>query len=215
MTMRKCSALIFWLATSCGGNDGPGSLDVKWTFDSGDCASNSVESVRITCSASDGASQTKTFPCPAGRGSLGSVSNGSYTIKADGLDASGTARARNYTTTLTISGSGGIGSNVDVTLHPAPGSVVVTWSIEGRACPPSIVMPFTITLYKVLPDGTRDASVAKAEPSCSLGTTTLTQVAPGDYVVELDSRATQPAIKLVETVTVKTGETAQVSLSTG
>jgi hypothetical protein len=214
MSMRRFGAVLFLIASSCGGSDGPGPLDVNWTFAAGDCAANGVESVRITCAANGGASQSKTFPCSAGRGSLGSVGNGTYSIKAEGLDGSGTARASNYPTTLTISGSGGIGSDLDVTLHPAPGDVVVTWKLtSGRACPDGVVMPFAVTLYKALPDGSRGVSVDEAEPSCEFGKTIFPDVAPGDYVVVLDSRAVQPAIKLVGTVTVKAGETAQVSLS--
>lgn len=212
MIMRKFGAALFLLATSCGGSDGPGALEVSWTFDSGDCASNGVESVRVTCAATGGASQVKTFPCTAGRGSMGEIGNGTYGIKADGLDASGISRAANYTTTMTVSGTGGIGSDVDVTLHPAPGTVAVSWSINGSSCSPGVVMNYAITLYKALPDGTRGASVSEAEPSCSLGKTTIPNVPPGNYVIVLDSRAVQPAIKLVDVVTVKAGETTQVSL---
>jgi hypothetical protein len=215
MNLQKCSAVLFFLAASCGGSDGPGPLDVTWTFASGDCASNRVESVRVTCAATNGPEQTKTFPCSAGRGSMGTIGNGSYSVKAEGLDASGAARASNYKTTMTISGTGGIGSDVDVTLHPAPGTVEVSWSIDGYGCPAGIVMNYAVTLYKALPDGSRGESVAEAEPSCSFGETTIPDVPPGDYVIILDSRAVNPAIRLVDTVTVKADETVQVSLSAG
>lgn len=44
----------------------------------------------------------------------------------------------------------------------------------------------------------------------SARTTTLTSVAPGDYLVELDSRAVTPAVKGTKNVTVRNGENATV-----
>lgn len=58
--------------------------------------------------------------------------------------------------------------------------------------------------------GALTQKVSEKQETCSARTATLTNVAPGDYVVELDSRAVTPMVKGTRTVTVRNGENATV-----
>ena len=82
------------LPASCGGDDADSSLNVTWTFDAGDCAANGVATVRVTWGPQGGAMQTVEFACEDGSGNLGDIGDGgTYSITAQGLDASGVALA--------------------------------------------------------------------------------------------------------------------------
>ncbi len=202
--------LLVLVAASCGGGDENGSLEVGWTFASGDCSSNGIETVRVKWVAPDGTSQESSFPCGANGGTLGTLEQGNYSFRGEGLDANGVARVESYGSTMSVSGSTGFGQTVTITLHPSASDVVVSWSIQGRPCPASITLPFFITIYE--PDTSPREVVAETQESCASGKATLKSVPPGDYIVELDSRAVTPAVKLSAPVTVKPGEPAEVSL---
>src|SRR5512147_1090680 len=78
-------------ALACGSSDDDENteLTTTWKFESGDCASNGVDKVRVTVTPSGGAPVVKEFACSAGNGDLLKISAGSYGIKGEGLDASG------------------------------------------------------------------------------------------------------------------------------
>ncbi|MFY0570087.1 hypothetical protein ACN28E_40550 [Archangium lansingense] len=60
----------------------------------------------------------------------------------------------------------------------------------------------------------RSASSAvcrEVQVSCAAGTATLDSIVPGNYVVELDTRAVTPQVRGTQNVTVKPGENAQVA----
>jgi hypothetical protein len=208
------SSVLALLALSCGVNHDSQTLVVTWTFDAGDCASNNIETVRVTWGPQNGTLQTVNIPCGSGSASLGTVGEGTYSLKGQGIDASGIARAESYGTTLTLSGQGFGNYPVDITLHPKTADVLVTWSIQGSPCPSGVILPYLITLYDP-PDtlgGPLTTKVTETQESCASGQATLTNVAPGSYVVVLDSRAITPYVRLTAPVTVLPGENAQVYL---
>lgn len=201
---------LFCLALACG-DDSDNSLNVAWTFGSGDCSSNSIQTVRVTWTPEGGASQTSEFECTDGQGKLGEVEGGgTYAILAQGLDAEGVVRAENYGTSVSFGDSGTGGRPVDVVLQPKSSDVVVSWS----GCPAGFILPYFITLYRppAQTGGALIDKVTEAQQNCSNGETTLQNVKPGDYIVELDSRAVSPAIRSTAPVTVVAGETATVTL---
>ncbi len=215
--MRSCTfvlVLCACLVAACGGG-GDNSLKVTWTFDSGDCAANDVQTVRVSWGPQGGDAQTAEFACADGQGQLGNLSAGSYSITAQGLDDVGVVRAISYGMTLTVGGGGTGGMPVELHLHPAPGDVTVTWTMAGGGiCPGAVVLPFFITIYDppAQPGDPLVDEVASAQESCSTGEVTLADIPPGDYVVELDSRAVTPDVYGTEEITVVAGEDLQVDL---
>lgn len=214
--MRTALLVLSVVTSACGGARTDSALNVAWTFEGGgDCASNQVETVRVTWGPSGGAMADVEFPCASGQGKLGDLGpmGGSYVVSAVGLDAAGVARFRHLGTTRTVGSGGTSGSPVDLTLRPKPADVVVTWRLSsGSGCPPGVVLPYFITLYRppAMTGGALTQKVTEKQESCSARTTTLTNVAPGDYVVELDSRAVTPRVRGTQPVTVKNGENATV-----
>lgn len=202
------------LAAACGGDDGDTSLVVSWIFDSGDCASNGVETVRVTWGPEGGATQTADFACQDGSGQLGDVGGGgTFSITAVGLDADGVALAESYGQTVTFSGGGTGGRPIDVHLHPAASDVTVSWSLSGaQVCPEGVILPYFVTLYVDPGGGELTDEVASAQESCTAAQVTLTDVLPGDYVVEVDSRAVTPNLRATAPVTVVAGQDAQVAV---
>lgn len=213
--MRILTAVLGVSLSACGGSASDLSLNVSWKFESGDCASNMVEKVRVSWGPAGAAMQDVEFPCAAGQGKLGEFGamGGAYAITAVGLDSAGVARFRHFSSTVTVSSKGNGGSPVELTLRPKPADVVVNWRIGmGGGCPGSVVLPYFITLYRppAMVGGALTQKVTEKQETCSARTTTLTSVAPGDYVVELDSRAVSPMVKGTRTVTVRNGENATV-----
>lgn len=204
-------------AAGCADDEGDNSLSVTWHFDGGDCAELGIETVRVTWGPSGGDAQEAEFPCADGGGTLGKVSGGggSYAIDAEGFDADGVARAESYGQSTTFHGGGTGGLPIDITLHPSTADVVVSWSLGGGGgCPAGVILPYFITLYEAPADagGALTLKVTETQESCSSGEATLERVPPGDYVVELDSRAVTPAIRGTAPVTVEAGQDAAVSI---
>ncbi|MEW5740861.1 MAG: hypothetical protein AB1938_18220 [Myxococcota bacterium] len=201
--------------SSCGSSTSDLSLNVTWSFQTGDCATNNVTTVRVTWGPSGGTLTDVDFPCAAGGGKLGelSPSGGSYTIRAEGLDAGGVARVTHLGTSLMVKSSGTGGEPVALTLRPKPADVVVTWTLGATGCPSSVVLPYFISIYRppAQAGGALTDKVKEEQETCSARTATLTSIAPGAYVVEIDSRAVQPAIRATKDVTVVAGENAQVA----
>lgn len=201
------------LVLGCGG-DADSTLEVAWSFESGDCASNMVETVRVSWGPQGGDTEAVDFACTDLSGTLGDIGEGgSFSITAEGLDAQGVARTESYGSSLDVSGGGG--AMVDITLHPKLANVVVSWTIAGSGtCPQGFVLPFFIALYQppAQPGDPLVSKVSEVQESCASGQATLMQVAPGDYVVELDSRAVSPMVYATTEVTVVPGEDASVSL---
>ena len=82
----------------------------------------------------------------------------------------------------------------------------------GIAGAPILVV---ITLYRqpASPDGALEDDVASLQAGCKKGQATLEKIAPGDYVVEVDSRAVVPAVVGTAKVTVIAGEDAKVHVA--
>lgn len=201
---------------ACADEDDDTSLNVAWSFDAGDCASNDVDTVRISWGPQGGATQMVEFPCTDGIGKVGDADGpGSYSFNADGVDAEGTVRSVSYGTSVSFSGNGNGGTPIDVTLYPKPADVLVSWTLAGGTCPDGVVLPYYITLYTppAQPGDPLGNPITEVQESCSTGEATIMQVAPGAYVVELDSRAVTPAVYGTTEVTVVAGENAMVSIS--
>lgn len=197
---------------ACGGDDdGATDLRVTWTFASGDCASNGIQTVRITWTPAGGAQQTADFACSAGQGTLGKLSKGaSYSITGQGLDAGGTARVESFGQMASFP-DGRAFSPITVTLRPKASDIVVSWN----GCPASVILPYFISLYSppAMPGGALGARIKQVQETCSSRKATLDRVVPGDYVVELDSRAVTPKVRATQAVTVVAGEDAAVMLN--
>lgn len=213
-------ALVFALgaafATACGGDDGGTSLGVTWTFESGDCAANGLETIRVTWGPSGGATDSIDFACADGGGTLGEIGGGgSFSITAEGLDAGGVVRAESFGTSVTLGPGGTGGTPIELHLHPARADVTVSWSLAGGGnCPSGVILPYFITLYTApAAGGPLTDEVVSTQESCTTGQATLTNVAPGDYVIEVDSRAVTPALRATQPVTVAAGEDAVVAVT--
>jgi hypothetical protein len=216
MKMRSLLFVIGLFTVACGDDDGYTSLAVAWSFDAGDCASNNVETVRVGWAPQGGAMQAIEFPCTDGMGKIGEVDGpGSFSLSADGVDAQGVIRVVSYATSVSYSGDGNGGVPIEITLHPKPADVLVEWTLAGGSCPEGVVLPYYIALY--LPPtqmgGPLTDKLTEVQVSCSAGEATLTQVAPGAYVIELDSRAVTPAVYGTADVTVVAGENTSVTIS--
>jgi hypothetical protein len=101
------------------------------------------------------------------------------------------------------------GGNVEVTLHSKASKVRVNWN----GCPSGTILPYFIALYNV-PDqtgGPLTDEVKFTQTSCSSRSASLTNVPPGNYIVELDSRAVSPKIYGKKPVTVIAGEDVEVT----
>jgi hypothetical protein len=184
-----------------------------WKFPSGDCTSNQISNVRVTVSPAAGEKKISEFACAAGRGEMGVFPAGTYGVGADGLDSTGKLVAQNFGNSTTF-GERGPFADLDVTLQPKAADVVVTWTMSnGGKCPPQVTLPYFISVYRppATADGMLTDKVKEVQESCASGTATLKSIAPGTYVVELDSRAVTPKVKGTKDVTVKPGENAQVN----
>jgi hypothetical protein len=171
--------------------------------------------VRVSWGRSGQTPQDATFACAAGQGKLGefAASGGQYSVTAVGLDSAGVARFAHIGTSLTVSGKGTGGDPVALTLRPKPADVVVTWRMaNGSGCPSGVILPYFISLYRTpaTDGGTLSQKVTETQESCSSRSATLKSVAPGSYVVDLDSRAVTPKVKATKPVTVLPGENATV-----
>lgn len=202
------------LLCGCGAASKDLTLNVAWTFQAGDCASNAISRVRVTWGPAGGGTTDVEFDCSAGQGTLGQfdATGGTYGLTAVGLDAAGVARFTHFGSSVTVSENGNGGHPIELTLRPKPADVIVTWQMRtGGGCPTGFVLPYTVTLYRPPPTagGTR-TTVQSTQESCSRGTATLSNVTPGDYVVEVDSRAISPMVKGEKPVTVRGGENATV-----
>ena len=201
-------ALFTMMSAACGGDDdGAASLAVAWAFEAGDCASNGIERLDITVTPGE----TASFSCATGQGIVGDIFAGeTHSILAQGLDSGGIVRVENMPHTVSFSGDKSEVS-VELSLRPKPVDVTVTWD----GCPPGVTLPYFITLYRqpASPDGALEDDVASLQAGCKKGQATLEKIAPGDYVVEVDSRAVVPAVVGTAKVTVIAGEDAKVHVA--
>lgn len=208
-----CSPLL-----SCDGEGGDDrTLSVEWKFESGDCASNAITKVKVSWGPSGGTKTDKEFDCGAGQGVLGETAEGggSYGITAEGLDSGGVARVVHFGTTLNIREGGLHGTPIDLTLRPKPATLTVTWGESSSACPGQVVLPYYLTLYRppATPGETPTDQVDQTQQSCASGTATfINQVAPGDYIVDLDSRAVTPRVKSTKAITMRAGEDQTINM---
>ncbi|MBX5481142.1 MAG: hypothetical protein IRZ16_04730 [Myxococcaceae bacterium] len=201
------------LLAGCGGPEAH-PLVVAWSFESGDCATNGVETVHVKVTPDAGEPKEADAACADGRVDMGVFGAGTYGITVDGRDASGKVVAINFGTSTTFGETGPFG-DLEVTLHPKPADVIVTWELSnGSGCPTGVVLPYYIAIYRkpAEQNGPLTDKVKEVQESCSAKTATLEDVAPGDYVVELDSRAVTPKVRGTAPVTVTPGTDAHVDL---
>lgn len=216
-TMSVARALAALVLLGCGDDSEVEPLEVTWVFASGDCASNGVETVHVTISPQDGSPTEVELACADGMGTVGTLDGGTYGIVAEGLDADGQVVAESFGTTVTFGDTGPLEA-LELTLHPKAADVLVTWSLaSGGGCPPGVVLPYFITLYYPPADGSTAPTdevpeVQAVQESCMVGQATLSSVPPGDYVVELDSRAATPAVRGTAPVSVEPGRDATVMI---
>jgi hypothetical protein len=76
------------------------------------------------------------------------------------------------------------------------------------------VIPYYVALYTPPADGSEELTdkVTEVQAGCAAGETTLERVAPGDYVVEVDTRAVSPDRRGTAPLTVEAGRDAEVSV---
>jgi hypothetical protein len=211
MTMRShCLILALGVAlvSACGGgDDGDTSLSVTWSFEAGDCAANGVETVRVSWGAKGEAPEAVDFACADGQGELGNPGHGgTFVITAEGLGADGRARLRSNGLSVTFGDGGTLGTPIAVALYPIGSTVTVSWSLaDGDTCPSGVILPYYVTLF-VAPEqvgGELVDDLATIQASCITGQVSFPDVLPGDYVVEVDSRAVTPALRATAPVTVE------------
>jgi hypothetical protein len=218
---RSLTALVAAVtvgAAACGsGADEPTSLQASWTFSSGDCATTGVETVSITWGLVGGSPRTVDFACTDGGGTLGVIREGqSASIVAKGYDAGGIARVESYGQGVTLYNGAPPSVPVNITLNPKAANVIVSWSLPGGGgCPPGTIIPYFVILYEppAVPGGPLTTEVKRVQESCSAPEATIERVAPGDYVVKLDSVTTTPKVQMSAPVTLVAGEDAYVHLS--
>jgi hypothetical protein len=198
------------LLCNCINETGSGAFLVTWNFSSGDCATNKIEKVHVKATSSDGDTLSGEAACSAPSINIGVAGNKTYTVIAQGIDANGVVRAENYTTTVSFSGNMS-GSDIEVTLHPKASKVRVNWN----GCPSGVVLPYFITLYNVplQTGGSLVDEVSTTQMPCGTHYATLTNVPPGNYIVELDSRAITPKIYGTKSITVVAGEDIEVTFN--
>ena len=212
MDGRKLTATLIMsaqLSTACGGQDGVEPFGVAWSFPMGDCASNDVETVRVTVLQSGAEVDSGEFACTDGRGDLSELSSGSYDVEAEGLAADGTVMAVTYGISTSFGDSGRFG-DLEFTLFPRLSDVLASWN----GCP-GVTVPFFITIYDppATPGGALTDEVTSVQESCASGEVTLVDVPAGEFVIELDSRAVSPAVYDTQPLTTTVGEDQTVSFS--
>ncbi|MFT3708615.1 MAG: hypothetical protein QM817_13265 [Archangium sp.] len=190
-------------------------LKVSWAFSSGDCTSNSIDKVKVSWGADGMALTDVEFACSAGSGTLGqtAATGGTYSIIMNGLDTGGVVRF-STSSSLTVGARGTFGVPVDMTLRPKPSNITVTWHFSnGSGCPAQVQLPYAIGIYNPPAMGTGlGTKVKDTQEGCATKTATLTDIAPGTYIVDLDSRAQQPMIHARKNITVVAGENQTVDL---
>ncbi len=208
-----CTLAVVALAVGCSGDEAAPFV-VTWKFSAGNCTTNDVSMVRVTVTADGAQKKQAEVACVEGRADLGVFPAGTYGIRAEGLDPSSRVVAQNFGNSTTFSEGGPFG-DIEVTLNPKAAKVVVNWSMSnGSKCPPNVTLPYYTAIYRPPPAGTVTLTdkVKEVQESCSSGTATLDSIVPGDYVVEVDSRAITPKVRGTRPVTVKPGQDAQVSI---
>lgn len=212
MVRERIILVLALLGAACGPGDEGGSstLEASWTFETGDCASNGVETVKVSASMQGGDTLEGEFACTDGSGELGEIAEGgTYSIEAQGLDADGVVRAENFGQSTTFP-DGRVLGPVEITLRPKSSNVIVSWD----GCPPGVVIPYFVALYNPPAEegGELTDKVTEVQETCTSGEATLMRVAPGDYIAEVDTRAVTPALRDTAPVTVVAGEDAEVSV---
>lgn len=213
MNSRILAIALFvspFFLVACGDDDGAGPFGVAWTFESGDCASNGVETVSVEVLENGSVVDSGEFACTDGRGDLSELPGGTYSVEAEGVDADGVARAETFGISTTFSDNGRFG-DLEFTLFPKSVDVVATWN----GCPGAVILPYFITIYNP-PANAGDPltdEVQTVQEGCGSGEATLTNVPPGEYVIELDSRAVTPAVYSTQELTVVAGEDTTVDFN--
>lgn len=210
-----CAVVVFTLASACGsGATSSADFNVSWSFLTGDCASNNITQVKVTWSKQGGMPNVSTYACGDGQAKVGQFdSAGTYVVTAEGLDQGGVARVYHLGTTLNLQQAGNGGHPIALTLRPKPGTVNVTWHFAGGGgCPGSTILPFFLTALQSGVDAGTSGNNSTQE-SCSTKAAVLGQLQPGDYVIDLDSRAVSPMVKAQKNVTVTAGDTAAVDFA--
>lgn len=205
-------AISTFMLFNCSNENGSGDLLVTWEFATGDCITNKIEKIHVEATSSDGDVLSGETTCSAPNVNIGSAGNKSYTIVAKGYDANGAVRVENYKTTVSFSGNG-TALDVKVTLHPKASKIRVNWN----GCPSGVVLPYIITLYNVPLQASSSLvdEVSYTQMPCGTSYATLTNIPPGNYIVELDSRAISPKVYGTKPVTVVAGEDTEVTFNLG
>lgn len=196
------------LVPACGEDEDTEPLVVSWSFPTGDCAANKIEKVRVVFTPPGGTVTTKELACSAGSTELGTLTKSTvaWSVNAEALDGAGAVR---FTSTQTATFPDGRGGPLTIQFRPKASNVVVTWN----GCPSSFVLPYFVTIYRPPTSGTALTSkVSEKQETCGASKTTLEGIAPGQYVVELDSRATSPVVRGRADVTVVAGEDVTVNI---
>jgi hypothetical protein len=214
--MRILLLAVPVLMLGCGPDEsGDSDVNVSWKFLEGDCTSNMVSKVKVSWTALGVAQDDVEFECSAGQGKLGQFGamGGEYGFTAVGIDSAGVERFTHFGSSIVVGAKGTFGEPVSLTLRPKPADITVNWRMSnGGGCPGSVVLPYTITLYRPpeMAGGALTMKVKETQESCSTRTARLEDVTPGDYVVDLDSRAITPKVKANKPITVLAGQNAIV-----
>jgi len=172
-----------------------GVLIVRWQTASGTCASNGIQSVRLTFDGVGTHSQIQVpnIPCDLGSQSV-SLVEGDYNVHVEGIGPGGATVATSGSQLIAVLGGSTQSSSVLVlggSTGGGTGAVAVAWTVGGDAALAGCLKNQIDKVVVSVLDESKATILASAQATCTAGQITVTGVAAGTRYLQLDGITTQ------------------------
>ncbi|MFB6371726.1 MAG: hypothetical protein ABEN55_01100 [Bradymonadaceae bacterium] len=156
-----------------------GKLTVNWEIRPRGCTQAGVEEIQVDLAFEKG-TITERYPCKKGGATIADLRPANYTVQLWGIDEAGDTTYEAESRKITVHGGNETVAD-PVRLTARPGDLRVVWRFaNGRVCGANDVESIEFALYD-----TDDFRVRHRTFDCPAGSARITEVPPGEYLVEL------------------------------
>jgi len=195
--------------TGCGeavDSSANGTLAVNWEIRPRGCSQAGVEEVQVDLEFDEG-TITETYPCEQGRATIDELRPANYTLRVWGIDAAGDTTYEAESRTITVHGGGETVAD-PMRLTARPGDLRIVWRFDnGRVCGANQVETIDFAVYD-----TDDFRVRDRTFDCSRGSARISEVPPGEYLVELRAETEKSEFVGFSEVRTRRGKSAGVEV---